>query len=212
MTKPTQIHTVVFTGPRPQNMVGWQIDDPLYNRLGQILLATIEKLIIQNGAKIFIQGGAAGWDLLAARAVMDAQHKGYDIELWNALPYRSVRFKGPWLDIYNKTLIKAKETIVLYEEPGENYRAAVAALFGRNKWMVNCMGDGNSMMISGHTNTPTGVYRNEQIIPLITKETKGGTANTIYELSQRICKEGISTILYNINPLEVKAKLGGVNP
>ena len=74
---------VAFTGHRAMSYVAGDSAEALRSRLD----ATLRELY-SRGARTFYSGMAEGFDLLAARAVLDLQSKYSDVQLIAAVPFR----------------------------------------------------------------------------------------------------------------------------
>ena len=84
-----------FTGYRPMKMpFGYDEECPLALDFKHRLHDTIEMLILQ-GYKHMISGGAQGMDIMAAEAVLDLQKDYPEVTLEIAVPYESQAVKWP---------------------------------------------------------------------------------------------------------------------
>lgn len=225
--KPTPLKTVVFTGHRPQSLGGWKIDNPTLERVSGRVYNLVKKAHIQNGATIFINGGAAGFDLIAARAVLDLKAEGYPVQLWTAAPYpeQGERMKYQWKDLYDRVIKNSDEHIVLFDSPkkARNEKAeAIKCLFARNEWMIRALPEEGGLLIACFDGLPSGRYMDYQIFNIFCyseKEKnnktsnnknkvanyrrivpKGGTAHAVACLQKKMQKEDFDPVLYVLNP------------
>ena len=205
----TPILTVVATGHRPTGLGGWKIDNPIIQAISTTGFNVIRKLVTENGARIFIQGGAAGWDLLFARAVIEVRKATglNDVQLWSMLPYRAQRdrLKYAWLELYDRVITKSQEVITLYPNPmgddRQQRQEAIKYLFGRNEAMLECLPDRSSFLLSCFNGAPTGLMTLEQLAQYLPPGTKGGTQGALLkaiEMHQK--RPAFNPRLYNINP------------
>lgn len=213
MSQFTQIRTVVFTGPRPQNLCGnWNMADPVIKRVQERTTRVCERLIVQNGAQIFIQGMAAGFDLIAGLAIMHLKQQYPKVQLWAALPYPGCgeRLNGAWQQAFYRVQETCNEVITV-GGPVEGStdkaqkRDAVQKLFARNAWMVralpSCM---EGLLFACTKDFPTGKYGVKELLENreYVKGLTGGTANTIKEVVERVAKESLETQMFALNPLD----------
>ena len=72
------------------------------------------ELLIKNGVKIFYNGGALGFDLIAAKIVLKLKNK-YDIKLITCVPFygQEKYFSSAQKEVYNKILKASDEVIIL---------------------------------------------------------------------------------------------------
>lgn len=126
--------TVCFTGGRPKNMFGYK-DFKSYSILKENMKQQI-RLLINDGYKTFITGGAQGFDQLACRCIIDLQKEYEGLKNIIYVPYKGQESK--WLkeglfsqEEYNYLLSKADEVKVLSDSFSYN------ALFKRNEKMID---------------------------------------------------------------------------
>lgn len=132
--------TCCFTGPRPEKISSNEQDIRFFLRNSIIDC-------IQNGYVYFITGMSRGFDLWAAKEVLDLSKK-YNISLICAIPFFDQDEKWSTLDraIYNDILCKARYTICL----SDNYIRGI--YHERNRFMV----DMSTTVITHYTNTGGG--------------------------------------------------------
>ena len=134
--------TAAFTGHRIiRTGDGERLEQDLYNLL--------EDLIIRRGYKYFGNGGALGFDLLAADVVLRLREKYPQIKLIMVLPYPDQT--GKWMDTkevdkYNKILRKADKISIVSQSYIKNCYAL------RNKKLVS----NSSLLISYCYNPKSG--------------------------------------------------------
>ena len=105
-----------FTGHRPEKMpFTFNEDNPKFQILRMSLLTLIERAAL-NGYDTFYNGGARGFDIVAAEIVLSLRKK-YDIRLVMALPYRAqaVKFPRDWHKRYDRILAEADEVVYVNE-------------------------------------------------------------------------------------------------
>ena len=133
--------TCCFTGHRnlPQNKM-----DVIKKRLDH----EIDDLITK-GVTDFISGGAMGFDLLAASAVISQRESGAPIRLIFALPFRGHQNKWPDKDreILSKLLAKADEIVYVAEE------FDIYCYERRNRYMVRQSGHCVAALINRYSGT-----------------------------------------------------------
>lgn len=116
------------------------------------LVATIEHLY-ENGYRIFWSGGAVGFDLIGAEAVIELRKKYSDMKLFMALPCKNQH--KSWSRVekcrYEKILNAADKTIFLCET------YCTGCMHLRNKYLVD----------------------NSQVCIAYYNYTSGGTAHTV---------------------------------
>lgn len=101
-------HSVAFSGHRRVSGRGKTLSDDL-----QVILHTLYKA----GHRFFYTGGAVGFDLLAARAVLEFRRTHPDIVLIVAVPFRNQDSKFPMQDkkVYEAILGEADFVVLLSE-------------------------------------------------------------------------------------------------
>ncbi len=102
-------------------------------RVKKALDETIEKMIVENGVRLFITGGALGFDTSAALAVLEAKKRHPDVKLRIAIPCNN-QTKG-WsaaaAALYEDILEKADEKV----KTGEEYTSG--CMHVRNRYMID---------------------------------------------------------------------------
>jgi uncharacterized phage-like protein YoqJ len=111
--KQTRKNSVAFTGHRAMNFAAGDSTVALCERLD----ATLRELYAR-GMRTFYSGMAEGFDLLAARAVLDLQREHSDVQLIAAVPFRAqaARFSAVVHHAYEQILAAANRVDVLQEE------------------------------------------------------------------------------------------------
>lgn len=106
-------YSVAFTGHRAMTYAAGDSAEALRGRLD----ATLQELYAR-GARTFYSGMAEGFDLLAARAVLDLQHQYSDVQLIAAVPFRGHgrSFSAVVQRDYEQILRSANRVEVLAEE------------------------------------------------------------------------------------------------
>ena len=151
-------HSICFTGHR--QILGKHI---------HIIPARLERTImnlIRLGYKNFIAGGAVGFDMIAAEAVLLAREYNPDVKLFLALPCRdqTARWKNPSdIERYNR---------LLHEADGVHYiqdTYSSTCMHKRNRWMV----DHSAVCVAYLNDTGRGgtaytvKYATEQDLPVV---------------------------------------------
>lgn len=97
--------TVSFTGHRPEKIkdgCSEQVQEELSNRLKSILVKYIEQ-----GYDTFINGCMAGWDILAAEAVLELRMKYCNIRCITVAPFKLKFFDAPhWTKDWEKRALR----------------------------------------------------------------------------------------------------------
>lgn len=107
----------------------------------------------QKGAQLFYFGGATGFDILAAEAVLCAKKQGCPVALRAALPYKGFgRHFPPLWRVRQQACLRGCEKIVHVSapEPGSYFR--------RNQYMVERSG----LLICYYTGQPGGTRHTYQ--------------------------------------------------
>ena len=151
-------HSICFTGHR--QILGKHI---------HIIPARLERTImnlIRLDYKNFIAGGAVGFDMIAAEAVLLAREYNPDVKLFLALPCRdqTARWKNPSdIERYNR---------LLHEADGVHYiqdTYSSTCMHKRNRWMV----DHSAVCVAYLNDTGRGgtaytvKYATEQDLPVV---------------------------------------------
>ena len=159
--------TVCFSGHRPDGLPDYgDISKPAMAMLYQRLLNEIE-IAIQAGKTSFIHGGMAGFDILAAEAVLQLKEKSPHILLFSIVPFEhgflyTKEWERKWRN-RAKSVFKQSDRVE-YLEPAYSYRT----YYRRNEWLVN-----HSTLLICYCNS-----------------NRGGTAYT----RDYACKQGVSVI------------------
>ncbi len=123
---------IAFTGYRPMKMpFGYDEQCPLAQDFKKRLSETIEILILQ-GYRHLISGGAQGMDIMAAEAVIELRKIYPDITLEMAIPFEGQADK--WSEDYRarwQHCIDEADMITLL-----SHRYTKQCLFARNRYMV----------------------------------------------------------------------------
>ncbi|MBR4149157.1 MAG: DUF1273 family protein [Rikenellaceae bacterium] len=111
--KQARENSVAFTGHRAMNFAAGDSAEALRERLDAIL-----RELYARGARTFYSGMAEGFDLLAARAVLDLRCEYSDIQLIAAVPFRAqaAGFSAVVRRDYDQILAAANRVDVLQEE------------------------------------------------------------------------------------------------
>ncbi|MCC8087783.1 MAG: SLOG family protein [Rikenellaceae bacterium] len=115
--------TVAFSGYRPDKLLKSDPDnDLLHHQLESRLLETIRNLA-REGYKTYLTGMAAGFDLMAASAVLKLKKKFTTIKLVCMIPFpeQAVNFPQYWKSEYARVLVEAYSKI---EVSGYYHRGA----------------------------------------------------------------------------------------
>ncbi len=195
----SDILTCMVTGHRPNGIngkAGWNFGDSRNQKLITYLSTVVNKMAMENGTRIFIEGIAAGGDLLFTRAVLDVSHlhPEYNLQLWNYIPYPCApdRLKYQWKAVLDSALNHPGETVICSPDPvgkddKEQRIDAAKKLFYRNECMVRTLPvlPNVGMIIAIYSGLQPGLYAIEQIAQLMDPKTKGGTANTLLTAVKR---------------------------
>jgi uncharacterized phage-like protein YoqJ len=87
MYNKNNVQTVCFTGPRPKKLLGVHGSQSEYNKIIDVIYHFCEKLYLTLNCKIFISGGAQGFDQLAFKAVNNLKQKYPDIKNIVYIPF-----------------------------------------------------------------------------------------------------------------------------
>ncbi len=123
-----------FTGYRPQKFP-FALDrkNPEYIKFENLLYNTVFDLI-ESGCRTFYSGMAAGFDIMAAEAVLEAKkfEKYADVSLICAIPYleQARHFEEDWKNRYETVLENSDKTVLLSDC---YYRGC---FLKRNRYMV----------------------------------------------------------------------------
>lgn len=114
-------HTICFSGHRPCNLPGYGNDIGLLTALRHAV-----EVEIQNGMRVFLNGGMAGFDVLAAEIVIALRQKHPHIKCVTVAPFRKEYFNNNnWTDewkIRALTIYKASDIAFAL---AENYRRGI---------------------------------------------------------------------------------------
>ena len=111
--KQARENSVAFTGHRAMTFAAGDSAEALRERLDVTL-----RELYARGARVFYSGMAEGFDLLAARAVLDLRREYSDIQFIAAVPFRAqaVGFSAVVRRDYDQILAAANRVDVLQEE------------------------------------------------------------------------------------------------
>lgn len=87
MYNKNNVQTVCFTGPRPKKLLGVHGSQSEYNKIIDVIYQFCEKLYLTLNCKVFISGGAQGFDQLAFKAVNNLKQKYPDIKNIVYIPF-----------------------------------------------------------------------------------------------------------------------------
>lgn len=121
-----------FTGYRPMKMpFGYDEECPLTLDFKHRLHDTIEMLILQ-GYKHMISGGAQGMDIMAAEAVLELQKEYPDVTLEIAVPFeaQAAKWAADYRARWQECIDRADVVTVLSHEYTKK------CLFARNRYLV----------------------------------------------------------------------------
>ena len=121
-----------FTGYRPMKMpFGYDEECPLALDFKHRLHDTIEMLILQ-GYKHMISGGAQGMDIMAAEAVLELQKEYPDVTLEIAVPFeaQAAKWAADYRTRWQECIDRADVVTVLSHEYTKS------CLFARNRYLV----------------------------------------------------------------------------
>lgn len=124
--------TCAITGPRPQNMFGFNESDPRYELVKQALQHEIRTLI-QNNVSHFISGVALGIDMFAAETVLDLKRHYTHVTLEAAIPHRlqHQKWSTEYQNRYRNILNQCDEITTIQQDYTPN------CFFRRNRYMVD---------------------------------------------------------------------------
>lgn len=121
-----------FTGYRPAKLpFGYDEECPLALDFRKRLRETIEILILQ-GYRHFISGGAQGMDIMAAETVLDLQKRYPDVTLEMAIPFEGQA--GRWPESYRARWQRCVESADVVTVLSHEYTKS--CLFARNRYLV----------------------------------------------------------------------------
>ncbi len=82
------------------------------------------EMLFESGYNTFLSGGAEGFDLLAAKAVLRHKERGLDIKLVMVLPFASqeARYSYEDKELYRYVCEKADKVITLFDRFEHNYQ------------------------------------------------------------------------------------------
>ncbi|MFI3332350.1 MAG: SLOG family protein [Rikenellaceae bacterium] len=155
---------VSFTGNRlltpPRDYVTHNLEGDICSMLSHIL-----EECYKEGKKIFLSGGAVGFDTIAAEEVLRLKERHCDVELMLVVPFEGQDSKYPEAERerYNRLLSQADKVVKI----SEHYR--IGAYHLRNEYLIS-----HSSLIVAYNNS----------------ERSGGTASII----QRALKRGLEVI------------------
>ena len=125
-------HRCAFTGYRPAKLpFGYDEECPLALDFRKRLRETIEILILQ-GYRHFISGGAQGMDIMAAETVLDLQKRYPDVTLEMAIPFEGQA--GRWPESYRARWRRCVESADVVTVLSHEYTKS--CLFARNRYLV----------------------------------------------------------------------------
>ncbi|MNO11439.1 DNA recombination-mediator protein A [compost metagenome] len=156
---------ICFTGHRPKEFGGWDIDCPENVRIW--LNKYIDKLIELRNEVTFISGAAQGIDQWAADIVIEKKKTNPNVKLLMAIPYYN--FGHNWPEKAKKHLeeINKQADNVIFVHKG-NWEGNNYLLQLRNEWMVD-----HSQIVLAVWNGSLGGTRNcvmyaiKQNVPII---------------------------------------------
>ena len=126
------VRRCAFTGYRPMKMpFGYDEECPLALDFKKRLHETIEILILQ-GYKHMISGGAQGMDLMAAETVLDLQKDYPEVTLEIAVPFETQAVK--WSDDYRKRWQECIDRADVITVLSHQYTKG--CLYARNRYLV----------------------------------------------------------------------------
>lgn len=163
--------TVCFSGHRPPKLPGNGEGDAL----SAALRGAVEKEIL-IGRKIFVNGGMAGFDILAGEAVIALQRKYPDIRCVTAAPFRAGYFKtANWTPDWKERALYVYRASAVAFTLAENYCPGI--YYKRDEYMLSL----SSVVVC---------YLNGEITGMAGKRRKGGgtayTVNRAYDLGLAI--------------------------
>lgn len=142
--------TVAFTGYRPEKIKKPQPDNVfLFAEIQARLLATIHKLV-EEGYKTFLSGMAAGFDLMAASAVLLARNTYPEIELICVVPFpdQALNSTPYWQQEHSNILRQAQHNITL----SASYHRSV--YHRRNDFLI----ENSSVLVCYYDGQPGGTH------------------------------------------------------
>lgn len=142
--------TVAFTGYRPDKIKKSDPDNNfLFAEIQARLLGTIHKLA-EQGYKTFLSGMAAGFDLMAASAVLLARNTYPEIELICVVPFpdQAINFAPYWKVEHNNILRHAQRCLTLF---GSYHRSVYHR---RNDFLI----ENSSVLVCYYDGQPGGTH------------------------------------------------------
>lgn len=164
------LEAVSFTGYRPEKIKNSQPDnDFLFAEIQAHLLGTIHKLA-EKGYKTFLSGMAAGFDLMAASAVLLVRNTYPEIELICVIPFpkQAEQFDPFWKAEHARITKEAQRLVNISDQ----YHVGV--FHRRNDYLINnssilvCYYDGQPG--GTHYTVEVGKTRGLEILNLCNKE------------------------------------------
>lgn len=126
------VRRCAFTGYRPAKLpFGYDEECSIALDFRKRLRETIEILILQ-GYRHFISGGAQGMDIMAAETVLDLQKRYPDVTLEMAIPFE--RQADHWSETYRVRWQRCVECADMVTVLSHEY--AKSCLFARNRYLV----------------------------------------------------------------------------
>ncbi|MCD7968783.1 MAG: DUF1273 domain-containing protein [Alistipes sp.] len=150
MTNINPATTVAFTGYRPGKIKKSDPDNNfLFAEIQVRLLGTIHKLA-EQGYKTFLSGMAAGFDLMAASAVLLARNTYPEIELICVVPFpdQAFNFAPYWKVEHSNILRHAQRCLTLF---GSYHRSVYHR---RNDFLV----ENSSVLVCYYDGQPGGTH------------------------------------------------------
>ena len=120
------MHSLCFTGHRPDKLGGYNPNNPIMLDLKQKLTALIEQLIVEKGISHFYTGGALGVDQLAFWCVHALKAKYPHIQNIVAIPFKnqSIKWSPAQQKSYEEMLSLADEVIDVSHIPAYDSKEA----------------------------------------------------------------------------------------
>lgn len=152
--------TVCFTGPRPSNMFGYNINSEPYMKLLTEVQNIVRTLYHTENARTFIVGGAQGFDTICAIALYSLKSELKDINIILAIPFKKQDSEWPKdaRDLYAN--VKAIVDEVVYVDTLPDYAFSPVALgeYHPNKYHLrnHYMVDKSEIVISYDNGKGTG--------------------------------------------------------
>lgn len=158
--------TVCFTGHRPDKLGGYDWNTEINFKIIKALGRKIEDVLLIEGARTFIFGGALGIDQMAFELVYQKNYDFHDIKMIMAVPFQNQAIK--WfnkkdVDRYVSQLKRANEIVFVDTLP--QYRCNLAPL---GEYHPVKMQKRNEYMVD-----------NSDIVIAVWDGSKGGTGNCV---------------------------------